>query len=100
MVLHAIDRKSSANYLVPRVFAQKGFEVSIFGHTFYVHFSKIFRVLCKFELKITNFVFIKPPVFCQHNAALKKGTMDDKFWVQKKLKKKHQNGCMFWDNSL
>ena len=31
---------------------------------------------------------------------LKKGTMDDKFWVQKKLKKKHQNGCMFRDNSL
>jgi hypothetical protein len=31
---------------------------------------------------------------------LKKGTMKAIFWVQKKLKKKHQNGCMFWDNSL
>ena len=63
MVSHAIDRKSSANYLAPRVFAQKGFEVSIFGHTFYVHFSKIFRVLCKFELNITIFCFYKTTCF-------------------------------------
>jgi hypothetical protein len=27
-------QKSSANYLVPRVFAQKGFAISIFGHFF------------------------------------------------------------------
>ena len=44
-------QKSSANYLVRVEFVEKGFEVSIFGHTFYVRFSKIFRVLCKFESK-------------------------------------------------
>jgi hypothetical protein len=55
MVSHAFVRKSSANYLAPRIFAQKGFEVSILGHTFYVHFSKIFRVLCKVESKYNKF---------------------------------------------
>ena len=31
---------------------------------------------------------------------LKKGTTGGKFWVQKKLKKRHQNACIFWDMSL
>ena len=51
MVSRAMLRKSSANYLVRVEFAQKGFTISILGHTFYVHFSKFFRLLCKFESK-------------------------------------------------
>ena len=47
MVSHLTCSKSSANYLVRVEFVEKGFEVSIFGHTFYVRFSKFFRVLCK-----------------------------------------------------
>jgi|694.fasta_scaffold00827_47 hypothetical protein len=42
MVCRACNQKSSANYLVPRVFSQKGNGVTIFGHTFYVRFSKFF----------------------------------------------------------
>jgi len=42
MVCRSLPQKSSANYLVPRVFSQKGNGVTIFGHTFYVRFSKIF----------------------------------------------------------
>jgi hypothetical protein len=42
MVLRLVLQKSSANYLVPRVFAQKGFDDLIFGHTFCVQFLKIF----------------------------------------------------------
>ena len=57
MVSHACVRKSSANYLVRVEFSQKGFEVSIFGHTFCVHFSKIFRLLCKFESKNNKIFF-------------------------------------------
>ena len=92
MVSHAIDRKSSANYLAPRVFAQKGFEVSIFGHTFYVHFSKIFRVLCKFESKYNKKIFLKYHLFfVSIMQRLKKGTKNAKKSAQKKLKKKHQN---------
>ncbi len=30
---------------------------------------------------------------------LKKGTAEGKFWVQKKLKKRHQNGCI-WVHTL
>jgi hypothetical protein len=47
MVSHHVAPKSSANYLVRVEFSQKGFDISIFGHTFYVHFSKFFRLLCK-----------------------------------------------------
>lgn len=57
MVSHATIQKSSANYLVRVEFAQKGFDISIFGHTFYVHFSKIFRLLCKFESKNNKIYF-------------------------------------------
>ena len=34
MVTHFSSQKSSANYLAPRVFSQKGFDISIFGHFF------------------------------------------------------------------
>ncbi len=34
MVTHFSSQKSSAIYLAPRVFAQKGFDISIFGHFF------------------------------------------------------------------
>jgi hypothetical protein len=42
MVSRRVLQKSSAIYLVPRVFAQKGFDDLIFGHTFCVQFLKIF----------------------------------------------------------
>jgi hypothetical protein len=51
MVCRACVPKSSANYLVRVEFSQKCFVDLIFGHTFYVHFSKFFRLLCKFESK-------------------------------------------------
>jgi len=57
MLLRACVRKGSANYLVRVEFSQKGFDISIFGHTFYVHFSEIFRLLCKFESKNNKFCF-------------------------------------------
>ena len=43
-------QKSSANYLVPRVFAQKGFAISIFGH-FFCPFSENFIESCRVKIK-------------------------------------------------
>jgi hypothetical protein len=40
-------QKSSAIYLVPRVFAQKGFAIFGFWTYFFVHFLKFFWLLCK-----------------------------------------------------
>jgi len=45
MVSRLCAEKSSANYLVPRVFAQKGFAISIFGH-FFCPFSENFFESC------------------------------------------------------
>jgi hypothetical protein len=42
--------KSSANYLAPRVFAQKGNGLSIFGH-FFCPFSEIFLTLVQSFLR-------------------------------------------------
>jgi hypothetical protein len=44
MVCVYCSRKSSANYLAPRVFAQKGFAISIFGH-FFCPIPEIFLTL-------------------------------------------------------
>jgi hypothetical protein len=44
MVRIYFARKSSANYLAPRVFAQKGFAISIFGH-FFCPIPEIFLTL-------------------------------------------------------
>jgi hypothetical protein len=43
-------QKSSAIYLVPRVFAQKGFAISIFGH-FFCPFSENFIESCRVKTK-------------------------------------------------
>ena len=51
MVRCACVPKSSAKHLVRVEFSQKCFVDLIFGHTFLVHFSKLFRLLCKFESK-------------------------------------------------
>jgi hypothetical protein len=45
MVSQLSFQKSSANYLVPRVFSQKGFDISIFGH-FFCPFSQNFFESC------------------------------------------------------
>ena len=47
-------QKSSANYLVPRVFAQKGFAISIFGH-FFCPFPENFIESCRVKTKNNNF---------------------------------------------
>ena len=47
-------QKSSAIYLVPRGFAQKGFDVSIFGH-FFCPFSENFIESCRVKTKNNNF---------------------------------------------
>ena len=47
-------QKSSANYLVTRVFAQKGFAISIFGH-FFCPFSENFIESCRVKTKNNNF---------------------------------------------
>jgi hypothetical protein len=51
MVTYFSSRKSSANYLAPRVFAQKGFDISIFGH-FFCPFSQNFFDSCANEIEI------------------------------------------------
>jgi len=58
---------------VPRVFVEKCFVVSIFGHTFYVHFSKIFRVLCKVESKYNKFIL-------ENNTVIIRAYWSDKKW--------------------
>jgi hypothetical protein len=50
MVSQMFAQKSSANYLVPRVFAQKGFAISIFGH-FFCPFSENFIESCRVKIK-------------------------------------------------
>jgi hypothetical protein len=50
MVSRNDRQKSSANYLVPRVFAQKGFAISIFGH-FFCPFSENFIESCRVKIK-------------------------------------------------
>ena len=50
MVSRNDRQKSSANYLVPRVFAQKGFDISIFGH-FFCPFSENFIESCRVKIK-------------------------------------------------
>ena len=47
-------QKSSANYLVPRGFAQKGFAISIFGH-FFCPFPENFIESCRVKTKNNNF---------------------------------------------
>jgi len=47
-------QKSSAIYLVPRVFAQKGFAISIFGH-FFCPFPENFIESCRVKTKNNNF---------------------------------------------
>jgi hypothetical protein len=83
-------RKSSANYLAPRVFAQKGNGLTIFGH-FFCPFSEIFLTLVQsFSEKITKLFYkicIKNESIMQR---LKKGTTDGDFSAQKKLKKRNQ----------
>jgi hypothetical protein len=51
MVLRCWCRKSSANYLVRVEFSQKCFVDLIFGHTFLVHFLRIFSSLVQIESK-------------------------------------------------
>ena len=48
-------KKSSAIYLVTRVFAQKGFAISIFGH-FFCPFSENFIESCRVKTKNNNFI--------------------------------------------
>jgi hypothetical protein len=50
MVSRNDRQKSSANHLVPRVFAQKGFAISIFGH-FFCPFSENFIESCRVKIK-------------------------------------------------
>jgi hypothetical protein len=51
-------QKSSANYLAPRVFAQKGFDISILGH-FFCPFPEIFSTLVQsFSTKITKLIYV------------------------------------------
>jgi hypothetical protein len=50
MVSHFSIQKSSANYLAPRVFAQKGNGVTVFGH-FFCPFSEIFLTLVQSKNK-------------------------------------------------
>jgi hypothetical protein len=50
MVSRLCAGKSSAIYLVPRVFAQKGFAISIFGH-FFCPFSENFIESCRVKTK-------------------------------------------------
>jgi hypothetical protein len=45
MLSRLCAEKSSANYLGPRVFSQKGFAISIFGH-FFCPFSQNFFESC------------------------------------------------------
>ena len=47
MVLCIVVQKSSANYLATRVFAQKGFAMFIFGHTFLSIFWNFFDFCAK-----------------------------------------------------
>ena len=48
--LAKMAQKSSANYLVPRVFSQKGFDISIFGH-FFCPIPEIFLTLVQSKSK-------------------------------------------------
>lgn len=65
-------RKSSANYLVPRVFSQKGNGVSIFGHTFLSISQNFFDFCAKFFKKITKLFGKICAKKREHYAALKK----------------------------
>jgi hypothetical protein len=57
IVWHLELQKSSANYLGPRVFAQKGFVDLIFGH-FFCPFSQNFFDSCAKRIeKITNLFY-------------------------------------------
>ena len=58
MVSQVMLPKSSANYLVPRRFSQKGFEVSIFGHRS-CPFSRNFLTLVQIRIdKITKLMYV------------------------------------------
>lgn len=58
MVCKISSQKSSANYLAPRVFSQKSFVDSIFGH-FFCPFSEIFSTLVQsFSTKITKLIYV------------------------------------------
>ena len=57
MVSQMSLQKSSANYLVPRVFSQKGNGVSIFGHTLLSISQNFFDFCAKFFRKITKLFY-------------------------------------------
>ena len=84
MVCCTCNQKSSANYLAPRVFSQKGNGVSIFGHTFLSISQNFFDFCAKFFRKTTKLFYKICSKKREHYAALKKRHHGGRFFGPKK----------------
>ena len=89
MISSKCDKLCRKFYLVPRVFSQKGFDISIFGH-FFCPFSQNFFDSCAKKIENNKIILCN---MCVKNESImvtqKSGRKKLIFWPKKKLKKRH-----------